>query len=71
MVALLSPTTEATPAADDGQAQAQQRRRAMAFVLCDRAENQAAWLMADRLCVAWELGGCAGVGVEQPTEGRR
>lgn len=45
----------------------QARRRGAAIVLCTRAQNETAWLMADRLARAWDLGGCEVVGV--PWEG--
>jgi hypothetical protein len=67
---LLTPN-EKTPIMDPAAVATEQRRRAAAYALCSRAQDRTAWLMADRLCVAWELGGCVGVGVEQPTEGRR
>lgn len=52
----------------DGEQQTQQRRRHLAYVLCARAQNRSAWQLADKLARAWELGGCLGCGVPQPTE---
>lgn len=45
-----------------------QRRIQMAFNLCDRARNRCAWLLADKAAKAWELGGCAALGVPAPEE---
>lgn len=49
------------------------RRRHLAYILCDRAQNHCAWQLADKLARAWELGGCVAIGVPAPTEieGRR
>jgi len=44
------------------------RRQRLAHILCDRAQTPCAWLMADRLAKAWELGGCAAIGIPAKVE---
>lgn len=47
----------------DDDDEAEERRRQMAIYLCARAQDASAWRMADRLALAWDLGGCAEIGI--------
>lgn len=61
---VIAKTLQADPLIDEAK---QDRRRAMARILCEYAATPAAWLIADRLAQSWGLS-CAALGCPCPPD---